>query len=347
MFGCANSSFDEKKAIKAILVKEKAFTYGRAQRESASIKGTYVSATVQPVISVVIPAYNREDVIERAIQSLLAQQCDVPYEVIVVNDGSTDNSAQVVSGINHPQLRLVDQVNQGASAARIHGVTVSQGNYIAFLDSDDVAEPHYLQCLYEALVAHPECVMAYAKVGEMDGSWHQEQALPETDHNGVLADPLVALLQNGCFTISMNLMATKTAAMKAIQGRQHVLASNDFDFCLRMALQRSFVFVDKITIRIDRRNDGIGKKFGFRQVAFAVLVAYENARKSQRKDKAVKEALRSRVGLLWPTAFGQCLAHKQWFFAWKVFNIGIRLGRFADLKKLYWSVDYYVIKRRN
>lgn len=299
------------------------------------------------VISVVIPAYNREEVIERAIRSLLAQQCKVPFEIVVVNDGSTDNTAEIVNGINSEQLRLVDQTNQGASAARHHGVTVSHGDYIAFLDSDDVAEPHYLQSLYDAIIAQPECVMAYAKVGEMDGSWHQEQALPDTTPNGILEDPLVALLQNGCFTISMNLMATKPAALKAMQGRQHVLASNDFDFCLRMALQGPFVFVDKITIRIDRRNDGIGKKYGFRQVAFAVLVAYENARKSQRKDKAVKEALRSRVRLLWPTAFGQCLAHKQWFFAWKVFNIGIRLGRFTDLKKLYWSVDYYVIKRRN
>lgn len=329
-----------------MLVKEKAFTYGRAQRVSASIKGTHVSTTVQPVISVVIPAYNREDVIERAIQSLLVQQCSVPFEVIVVNDGSTDNTTQLVSDINHPQLRLVDQVNQGASAARIHGVTVSQGNYIAFLDSDDVAEPHYLQCLYDALVQHPECVMAYAKVGEMDGSWHHEQALPETDPNGVLADPLVALLQNGCFTISMNLMATRAAAMKAMQGRQHVLASNDFDFCLRVALEGPYVFVDTITIRIDRRDDGIGKRFGYRQVSFAVLVAAEALKLSKRKDKAAKDALSSRVRLLWPTAFGQCLAHKQWGFAWKVFMQGLKWGKPSDAKQVYWAVDHYVLKNR-
>tara|TARA_B100000965_G_scaffold399772_1_gene420382 strand:- start:37749 stop:38765 length:1017 start_codon:yes stop_codon:yes gene_type:complete len=335
-----------KSGFVAALVSQKAFTYCRAQEACASIKGTQVSTSIQPVISVVIPAYNREDVIERAIQSLLAQQCDVPFEVVVVNDGSTDHTAEVVRDITDPKLRLVNQENQGASAARIHGVTVSRGDYIAFLDSDDVAEPHYLQCLYEALVAHPECVMAYAKVGEMDGSWHQEQALPDTDPDGVLADPLTALLQNGCFTISMNLMATKAAAKKAMQGRQHVLASNDFDFCLRVALQGPYVYVDRITICIDRRDDGIGKRFGYRQVSFAVLVASEAVKLSLRKDEAVKRALTSRIRLLWPTAFGQCLAHKQWGFAWKVLMQGLKWGTLSDAKQVYWAVDHYVIKKQ-
>lgn len=305
-----------------------------------------MSATSQAVISVVIPAYNREDVIERAIHSLLEQQCTVPFEVIVVDDGSTDRTASVVRNIKHQQLRLVEQKNQGASAARIHGVGVAQGSYIAFLDSDDVAEPHYLQLLYDALERCPQCVMAYAKVGEMDGSWHTEQALPETDSDGVLADPLVALLQKGCFTISMNLMVRKSAAVEAMQGRQHVMASNDFDFCLRVALQGPYVFVNAITIRIDRRDDGIGKRFGYRQVSFAVLVASEAVKLSKRQDKPVKDALSSRVRLLWPTAFGQCLAHRQWRFAIKVLIQGLKWGQPADAKQVYWAVDHYVVKKR-
>lgn len=298
-----------------------------------------------PVISVVIPAYNREDVIERAVYSLLAQKCEVLFEVIVVNDGSTDQTERVVKQIDNEKLLLVNILNSGASAARFHGVKCARGDFIAFLDSDDVAAPHYLQSLYNALKRQPECTLAYARVGELDGSWHREQSLPNTLPNGVLLDPLVSLLEHGCFTISMNLMVRKVDAVKAMQGRQHILASNDFDFCLRVAMLGPFVFVDSITIFIDRRSDGIGQRFGYRQVSFAVLVAREAVGLSERKDSLTKRTLSKRVSLLWPTAFAQCIAHKKWFFAMRIFMTGLIWGKLSDAKRLYWAVDHYVINR--
>lgn len=93
----------------------------------------------KPKISVVIPTFNRSDVLSRAINSVISQTFQ-DHEVIIVDDGSTDNTAQVVKEIQKKDERIIYyyQDNQGPSAARNFGIKKSRGNYIAFLDSDDV-----------------------------------------------------------------------------------------------------------------------------------------------------------------------------------------------------------------
>lgn len=95
-----------------------------------------------PSISVVIPAYNAAAIVGRAIESALAQTAP-PLEVIVIDDGSADNTADVVAAYE-PRVKLLRQENGGPAAARNHGARVSQGDWIALLDADDSWLPQKL-----------------------------------------------------------------------------------------------------------------------------------------------------------------------------------------------------------
>ena len=98
-----------------------------------------------PTVSVIIPTYNRAHLIGRAIRSVLNQTYQ-DFELIVVDDGSTDNTEEVVKGFNDGRIRYIrHDENRGGAAARNTGIKASQGEYIAFLDSDDEWLPHKIE----------------------------------------------------------------------------------------------------------------------------------------------------------------------------------------------------------
>jgi glycosyltransferase involved in cell wall biosynthesis len=106
-----------------------------------------------PLVSVIMPTFNRADTIRRAIRSVQAQTF-TDWELIVVDDGSTDNTVAVIEGCD-PRLKLIRQENQGTAGARNAGLSASAGSYIAFLDSDDEWLPHHLELCVSFLEAFP------------------------------------------------------------------------------------------------------------------------------------------------------------------------------------------------
>lgn len=108
------------------------------------------------MISVVIPLWNKEAYIERSIRSVLAQTFR-DFEVVVVDDGSTDHSAAIVRQINDSRVRLISQANAGVSAARNAGISHAVYPYIAFLDADDEWEPNHLDIIYQLIAQFPSC----------------------------------------------------------------------------------------------------------------------------------------------------------------------------------------------
>jgi glycosyltransferase involved in cell wall biosynthesis len=97
---------------------------------------------MNPLVSVVIPTYNRGQVIEQAIQTVM-NQTYYPIEIIVLDDGSTDNTLEIVK--KYPEVKYYYQKNKGAAQARNNGVLMAEGGYIAFLDSDDIWLPWKLE----------------------------------------------------------------------------------------------------------------------------------------------------------------------------------------------------------
>jgi glycosyltransferase involved in cell wall biosynthesis len=106
-------------------------------------------------ISVVVPLYNKEEYICRAVRSI-ALQTFQPREIVIVNDGSTDDSVRVVESLNVPNLRVVHQKNQGVSSARNNGIHEARYTWVAFLDADDEWMPDFLSTMRRLHEVYPE-----------------------------------------------------------------------------------------------------------------------------------------------------------------------------------------------
>lgn len=107
-------------------------------------------------ISVVIPVFNKGFILKETLNSVL-QQTFTNYEIILVNDGSTDNSLEVLSNFEDSKIKIYSQENKGASAARNLGIEKSKGEFIAFLDADDYWFPNHLEELVKLSEQFPNC----------------------------------------------------------------------------------------------------------------------------------------------------------------------------------------------
>lgn len=128
-----------------------------------------MSSSSQPLVSVVIPCFNQAHFLGEAIGSVLAQTYR-NFEIIVLNDGSTDDTLGVAA--RYPHVRCVTQKNQGLSAARNAGLRESRGELLVFLDADDRLLPDALRINVECLSARPECAFVFGRgrVIDSDGS---------------------------------------------------------------------------------------------------------------------------------------------------------------------------------
>lgn len=120
------------------------------------------------MISVIIPLYNKEQIIEKCVQSVLSQDYN-DFEVVIVNDGSTDRSTEIVKGIGDTRIRFIEQENGGPSKARNTGVRNAKGDWIVFLDADDEFLPGALKTFGILIQDHPNVGMFGCSYLKNDG----------------------------------------------------------------------------------------------------------------------------------------------------------------------------------
>lgn len=104
--------------------------------------------------SVIIPLFNKEKFIEATLRSVL-EQSFTNFEIIIINDGSTDSSAEIIKKFTNPRIRYFSKENEGVSAARNFGVEQAQGKFIAFLDADDYWYPGFLEEMFNNMKKYP------------------------------------------------------------------------------------------------------------------------------------------------------------------------------------------------
>ena len=133
----------------------------------------------EPRVSIILPTFNRGDVIRRAIDSVLAQSF-TDWELVVIDDGSTDGTADAVSGID-PRIVVVRQPNSGVYVARNTGLSKARGRLITFLDSDDDWTPYYLELSAGFLERHPDEHVVTTEFYEAWGT----QVVTRQDHDEI------------------------------------------------------------------------------------------------------------------------------------------------------------------
>ena len=147
-----------------------------------------------PLVSVIIPVYNAEKSVLETINSALNQTLQ-EIEVIAVNDGSLDNSLEILKSIQSEKLIIVNQNNQGASAAKQHGLAYSHGKYLQYLDADDLLAPNKLLTQVDSLEKAPGKI-ALCKTAHFFGDDYLNDNIPDGDfhHKQYLDEPLKFLI---------------------------------------------------------------------------------------------------------------------------------------------------------
>jgi glycosyltransferase involved in cell wall biosynthesis len=194
--------------------------------------------------SVVIPLYNKENEIERAVRSVLNQSCK-HFELIVVDDGSTDQSAAKVRIFQDERLRFVQQKNSGVSAARNRGALEARYDYVAFLDADDEWDCDYLSVITRLISEYPAggiYATAYRKERSNDASLCRLTGIPARPWEGVVTNYFaVALLSDPIVTASTATMNIQVFRQSG--GFRHgAKRGEDLDLWARIAVNHPIVF---------------------------------------------------------------------------------------------------------
>lgn len=202
-------------------------------------------------ISVIIPTYNRRDFLEACLDSVFAQRRP-PDEVIVVDDGSTDGTRDLVAAM--PAVRLIEQQNAGPGAARNRGAAEASGDYLAFLDSDDLWFPWSLEVIAEAIERFHGPSLLFASFRNFAGP-----AIPEAEIATLEArayKDFLASAPDGCFA-GAGMMIVRRDAFMAVGGFETSrMNAEDHDLALRLGVAPGFVQISAPLIVAHRVHEG-------------------------------------------------------------------------------------------
>lgn len=195
-------------------------------------------------VSVIIPTYNRADLIIRAVRSVLNQTYK-NIELIVVDDGSTDDTAKILSSITDDRLTVVQGKHAGVSAARNTGIERSSGSLIAFLDSDDEFLPEKIEMAIAAFNANPAAVMAHSHWVETTMRDGQRVMRPYAS-----GDARHALLMFAPISITTAVIRKRAVDKKTLRLDLSLRVCEDYDMLFRVATQGEIALIKRPLTRV-------------------------------------------------------------------------------------------------
>ncbi len=235
------------------------------------------------LVSVMMPAYNAEKYIGLAIESVLAQSY-LHWELLIVDDGSTDGTAGIAGSYADPRIRLLRQANQGEAVARNVALESSRGVFVAFLDADDLFQPDHLEATVRFLQAHPEYDAVYADGYHINGEgkhlsplssrrrgpfagWVYEEIVSASD---VIGPP-------GCIVLKI-----KPVLEEALRFDPAIVIGPDWDFVLRYAENHPFGYITDRTYLYRVHQSNITKTTAGSRRALSLATCRAKAIKTQK-----------------------------------------------------------------
>lgn len=198
----------------------------------------------QPTVSVIVPAYRHAEFIDATLRSVFAQTFR-DFEVIVINDGSPDDTAARLRPLaDAGRIRYFEQTNRGQSAARNEGLRQARGEFIAYLDDDDRWPPDKLARQVALLRTHPDAVAAYG-FAHLTGNGQDFRHPRETGPSGSIKNDLLG----GNLIVSPGQVMIRARELHAIGGFDETIkGADDWDLWLRLADCGAFVYDDRCTL---------------------------------------------------------------------------------------------------
>jgi len=290
-------------------------------------------------VSVIIPTYNRAGYLGEAIQSVLDQTFS-DFELLVVDDGSTDNTREVVASFKDVRVRYIQQENRGVAAARNAGIKASDGEYIAFLDSDDIWLPENLEIKVKLLDSRPEVGLVCSDAYFFDNSsgatlcrlWHDPKSPAWFDPVRAARQPLKELIRKGCLIMPPASLVRSQVVTAVNYFDESLPTSEDWDFIIRIVQRFQVEIIDMPLLKVRRHSTNLSENQEkmYRGAVAAINKAMHSGSFSGEELKLLKERLvlaRSRYGR-WALLGGKEAAAR------KALVAGIRLDP--------WNIKLYV-----
>ncbi len=213
-----------------------------------------------PLVSFIVPAYNVERYVQRAVDSALAQTY-ANIEVIVVDDGSTDGTWKLLRQRypDNPRVKLFQQPNAGPSAARNRAVQQAQGEYVHFLDADEFLWRTKVERSLALFRQHPETAVVYGHGIPLqpDGVTNIPIILPTLPSGMIFCEWLNGAMAGGTYGVTSSVMAKREAVLAVGGFREDQRVAEDWDLWLRLAARYPFAALDEPLVYYHRLPDGL------------------------------------------------------------------------------------------
>jgi glycosyltransferase involved in cell wall biosynthesis len=236
-------------------------------------------AYLQPgLVSVMMPAYNAETYIGMAIESVIAQSYP-HWELVIVNDGSSDRTEEIASQYMDPRIRILGQKNQGEAAARNTALNNIQGEFLAFLDADDLYLPHHLEMLSGFLLSHENVDGVYSDGYYIDQRGNHLQTL-SSRRRGPFEGRLFEQVVYGsdvfgppaCVILRTNLIYEND-----LKFDEKIIIGPDWDFFMKYAALAEFKYIDELTCLYRLHTTNISVRVGLEKRALELAKCRINA----------------------------------------------------------------------
>lgn len=230
------------------------------------------------LVSVTMPAYNADAYIAQAIGSVLAQTYRL-WELIIVDDGSSDRTAEIAGGYDDPRIRLVRQANGGEAAARNTALKHMQGEYLAFLDADDLYLPDHLELTAGYLSSHPDADGVYTDGYYVNQSGKKLQTLSSRRRGPFQGDVFEEVVYGSDVfgPPACVLLRTDPISIHGLGFDERIVIGPDWDFFTKYASIGRFGYVDRVTCLYRLHTTNISVRTGLKERALELAKCRMNA----------------------------------------------------------------------